>query len=62
MARNKRRVRQLYIDGVVKAEYDSITEAAHALGKLKARDTTHIIDACRGRRKTAFGYKWEYCC
>ena len=56
----KRKVRQLYPDGKVKAEYDSIREAAKSLGKEKATDITHIIDVCRGRRKSAYGYKWEY--
>lgn len=58
---NTRRVRQLYIDGTPKKEYDSIREAAKALGKMRHYDITHIIDVCRGRRKTAYGYKWEYC-
>lgn len=56
----KRKVRQLYPDGKVKAEYDSIREAAKSLGKEKPTDITHIIDVCRGRRKSAYGYKWEY--
>jgi len=60
MARTKRRVKQLYIDGVEKAEYNSITDALHALGKTRMTDMTHIIDVCKGRRKTAFGYIWVY--
>lgn len=56
----KRKVRQLYPDGKVKAEYNSIREAAKSLGKEKPTDITHIIDVCRGRRKSAYGYKWEY--
>lgn len=56
----KRKVRQLYIDGKVKAEFNSIREAAKSLGKEKPTDITHIIDVCRGRRKSAYGYKWEY--
>lgn len=56
----KRKVRQLYIDGKVKGEFDSLRDAARALGKMKKHDITHIVDACRGRRKTAYGYKWEY--
>ena len=60
MAIAKRKVRQLYIDGTIKAEHDSLRDAARSLGKLKKHDITHIVDACRGRRKTAYGYKWEY--
>ena len=56
----KRKVRQLYPDGKVKAEFNSIREAAKSLGKEKPTDITHIIDVCRGRRKSAYGYKWEY--
>ena len=56
----KRKVRQLYIDGTVKAEHESLRDAARSLGKMKKGDITHIVDACRGRRKTAYGYRWEY--
>lgn len=57
----KRKVRQIYPDGKIKAEFDSIREAARSLGKEKPYDITHIVDVCRGRRKSAYGYKWEYC-
>ena len=60
MAITKRKVRQLYPDGKTKAEFDSIREAARSLGKEKPTDITHIIDVCRGRRKSAYGYRWEY--
>lgn len=60
MAITKRKVRQLYIDGQPKKEFESIREAARSLGKEKPTDITHIIDVCKGRRKTAYGYKWEY--
>ena len=60
MAGIKRKVRQLYIDGKIKAEFDSLREAAISLGKTKPTDTTHIADVCRGRRKSAYGYKWQY--
>lgn len=61
MAITKRKVRQLYIDGTLKMEHNSIRDAARSLGKSKPADITHIIDVCRGRRKTAYGYRWEYC-
>lgn len=60
MAIAKRKVKQLYPDGKVKQEFDSIREAARSLGKEKPTDITHIIDVCKGRRKSAYGYKWEY--
>ena len=49
MAIAKRKVRQLYPDGKIKAEFDSIREAAKSLGKEKPYDITHIVDVCRGR-------------
>lgn len=58
--KQKRKVRQLYIDGEPKQDFDSLRDAAKAMGRPSAHAITHIIDVCRGRRKTAFGYKWEY--
>lgn len=56
----KRKVRQVYVDGTPKQEFESIRDAAKAMGRESPYARTHIIDVCRGRRKTAFGYKWEY--
>ena len=28
--------------------------------KLKIKDNTHISEVCKGKRKTAYGYKWMY--
>lgn len=39
-------------------EFKSITEASLWLNKNKGE--AHIIDVCRGKRKSAYGYKWEY--
>ena len=39
-------------------EYESLTQAAKALGKLSARPA--IINVCNGLVPTAYGYKWEY--
>ena len=38
-------------------EYDSIIEAARALGKTKGG---HITEVCQGKLQSAFGYKWKY--
>lgn len=38
-------------------EFESMQAAAHFLGNNGA---THIGDVCRGKRKTAYGYKWKY--
>lgn len=37
-------------------EYHSFTEAARAIG---VKSGTHIGDVTRGKRKTAYGYKWR---
>ena len=50
-----KRVRQIDIkSGNVIAEFDTITEA------FKKTKISHISSVCRGVRKTAGGYKWEY--
>lgn len=37
--------------------FSSATEAGRSLGK---QNGSHISDVCKGKRKTAYGYKWEY--
>lgn len=39
------------------AKYDSIIDAARALGKTKGG---HITEVCQGKLQSAFGYKWRY--
>ena len=39
-------------------EYNSLADAARAIGKLSAR--TGITLVCQGYQSTAYGYKWEY--
>lgn len=38
--------------------YDTVAEAKRALGIKNSN--SHITEVCRGKRKTAYGYKWEY--
>ena len=40
------------------SKYESIAEAARSVNKEKSTST--IGDCCRGKRKIAYGYKWEY--
>lgn len=43
--------------------FDSAIEAARALGKITSTSngaSSHITDVCRGKRKTAYGYKWKF--
>lgn len=44
------------LDGKIIAEYGSIKEAEEKNPKAKG----HIAACCRGKRKTAGGYIWEY--
>lgn len=39
--------------------FDSISEAAKSLG-LNNKCCTHISDVCKGKRLTAYGYKWKF--
>lgn len=39
--------------------FDSVAEAAKTLG-TKNICGTHIIDVCKGKRNTAYGYKWRF--
>lgn len=43
------------------AEYPSIKEACAAINKNKIyTSVSHISSCCRGRQKTAYGFKWKY--
>lgn len=53
----KRKVVQLSLDGENLREYDSIKEAAKSVG---SKSTANIINVCKGKGKTSFGYKWMY--
>lgn len=43
--------------------FPSVKAAAESLGKITNTSkgaTSHISDVCRGKRKTAYGYKWKF--
>lgn len=40
--------------------YDSIAEAALALNKDKKTASPGICSVCKGKKKSAYGYKWKY--
>lgn len=43
--------------------FPSVKAAAESLGKVTSTSkgaTSHISDVCRGKRKTAYGYKWKF--
>lgn len=52
----KKPVNQLTLDGGFIRRWESMTEAGNALGISR----THISSVCRGRRKNAGGFRWEY--
>lgn len=54
--RIKVKVKQKSLDDTFIAEYDSPTLA----GRLVGIDGSCIVKCCKGKRKTAGGYKWEY--
>ena len=55
MAKVRKKVNQI-LDGVVLATYNSISDAAIAVGK----DTGSISRCCRGIYKTCGGYEWAF--
>lgn len=40
-------------------KFTSATDVIKSIGKNR-KDAAHITDCCRGKRKSAFGYKWKY--
>ena len=52
----KRKCIQKDMRGNIIAKYNSLSEAAKAVGG----HDSHIADVCRGKRKTTCGYYWEY--
>lgn len=51
---------QKTLDGEIVKEYESAKSAARQVGNAKTPSGTHIINVCRGMKKTAYGYKWEF--
>ena len=44
--------------GELVAEFPSVSEAGRAVGKPWGRQV--ITNACSGKQKAAYGYRWEY--
>lgn len=53
-----KKVNQYTLEGELINTFNSPTEASRAIGK--ERGANHISNVCKGKRKTAYGYKWEY--
>lgn len=56
----KRKVLQMDKNSNVLKEYSSLSDAARALGKTPSSATPSINAVCRGRKNSAYGYKWAY--
>lgn len=50
---------QYTIDNVLVREYESATAAAKSLNKSQG-SSRQILQACRGKHNTTFGYKWKF--
>lgn len=64
---NKRKqgkqVKQFDLNGNYIQSFSSAVEAARSLGKITSTSfgaSSHITDACKGKQKTAYGYKWSF--
>lgn len=53
---NSKPVLQFTLDGKLIKKWDSAMDVKRELGN----NQSHISNCCRGRRKTAYGYKWKY--
>lgn len=42
------------------ATYDSLQDAARAVGRDNSGSASHISEVCKGKRHSAFGYNWRY--
>ena len=52
-------IEQYTLDGELVNIFTSSAEAGNFLGKGK-RTNTHILNCCKGKISTAYGYKWKY--
>ena len=55
-AKPGRSVNQINLDGTLKHTFSTLWSAAKAVDK----PPNNITACCKGRQKTAYGYKWEY--
>lgn len=53
-----KKVKQLDLEDNVLDIFETIADAGRKIG-VRGKATS-IIEVCKGRRKTAYGYKWQY--
>lgn len=54
--RQYRKINQLSLDGDIIKQWESISQIAKKFGI----GNSHIIQCCKGERKQAYGFKWQY--
>lgn len=55
----KKQVLQFTLDNILIQEFKSIADACRSLG-LSNKNTSEISKCCKGKRNTAYKYKWKY--
>ncbi len=56
----KRKINQLDLKNNFIQQFDSAADAARSLGKDGKNGGSQIISVCKGKKKTIYGFKWEY--
>ena len=51
-----RKIYQMSIDGCILRTFDSVMDIQREFGY----DNSNISKVCKGKQKTAYGYKWQY--
>ena len=54
------KINQLDLEGNYIQSFASPADAGEFLGRGRKNGSTQISLVCRGKRNTAYGYKWEY--
>lgn len=55
-----RQIVQFDLDGNYIANYNMIRDAVRGINETPGVADTKLVAVCKGRRKTAYGYKWKY--
>ena len=58
--KNISEVLQYDLNGQFLNKYENCSMAARAINKFESGGATHIGEACRGKRKSAYGFQWRY--
>ena len=58
--KNIQEVFQYDLNGQFLNRYENCSVAARAINKFESGGATHIGEACKGKRKSAYGFQWRY--